>query len=216
MTYSLAQQYAIAHSAQQVESAAEALTLTNNQTTGLVANLTAAVAALLAIVSPTIATNATVSNGQSVSVVDGDGSPTGVTGSAAVANSVLGAVTISGTNAIVANAASVAVKDFGGTSVSAACVATVAGGVVTGVALPTNIGVLFNGASAVVSNSAGTQISAAAVPVITAGKVTRITLPSTQAGITSGTKVTATVTGSGTTGVTPTIVNGVVTGFVLS
>lgn len=39
---------------------------------------------------------------------------------------------------------------------------------------------------------------------------------STVARLTSGVKSTAPVTGAGTTGVTPTIVNGVVTGYVLS
>lgn len=43
-----------------------------------------------------------------------------------------------------------------------------------------------------------------------------VVLSPTQAIITSGTKVTAPVTGSGTTGVTPTIAGGVVTGLALS
>lgn len=72
-----------------------------------------------------------------------------------------------------------------------------------------------NGATLNLQNSAGTA-QGTVTATVAAGAVSNVKLPATATRIVSGTKITAPVTGTGTTGVTPTIANGVVTALVLS
>lgn len=135
MAYTIEQEYSIARAAQRVQSAAYALTLTNNPSAALVAALNTAVADFNAIVNPVDPLVASVANGSVVNVVKSDGGSLG-------------------------------------------------GGA----------------ASAAVSASTLNNVKLASLATI----------------IITGSKITAPVTGTGTTGVTPTVVNGVVTGLVLS
>lgn len=135
MAYTVEQQYSIARAARRVETATEALTLTQNPSAVLLANFNTAVADFYALANQSPdPLKATVTNGQAIPLH------------------------------------------------------TVTGG---------NLG--------------------QAVPIaVAAGAVVDVRLSGNVSLLASGFKSTAPVTGSGTTGVTPTIVNGSVTGWVLS
>lgn len=85
-----------------------------------------------------------------------------------------------------------------------------------GSAAPVGSAIVANGAALTIQNSAGADQTVAATAVVVGTSLTAAKLPATTAVMKSGVKVTAPTSGTGTTGVTPTIASGAVTALVVS
>lgn len=88
-------------------------------------------------------------------------------------------------------------------------------GVAGATGLPATQAIVANGNTVAVRNSAGAA-SHNGTAVVAGGAVTGVNLAATVAMVDSGTAITVPVTGTYATKITPTVVAGVITGFVLS
>lgn len=126
----------------------------------------AAAAALSAVgYSGNSSTDVTVSNGDSVSVLN-SASADSHTGTAVVASGALTGVTLAATVAMVDNSDSVSILPASGSTASATGTAAVASGAVTGVRLGATTGIVTNGQTLAVTG--GTVTIAVAANVVTA------------------------------------------------
>jgi len=117
--------------------------------------------------------------------------------------------------AVVANGGTVVVQNSALNDAHNAT-ATVTGQMLTNVALAATTAIVDNNDVEVVTNSAGTTVTGTHNAIVTAGALASVKLASTVAPLVSGVKIVAPVTGTFVNGFTPTVVNGVITGVVLS
>lgn len=145
-----------------------------------------------------------------------DAEALGATMSNALAACGIGGGVLSPTQSVVANGSTSTVQTNAGTITFTGTYA-VAGGSVTAITLPASTTMLQHNATLNVINSAGTSVAGThQIKVAAGGNPQNVTLASTVAPLVSGVKINAgTVSGSGNFA-TPTIVNGVITGIVLS
>lgn len=139
-----------------------------------------------------------------------------LTGTTTVASGVITGVTLPATAAMISNNNTVSVMTSAGTVTGAAGTAYVDGNsTLGGIKLPTTTAPVPDGATIATANSAGVAVGASGTAVVSGGLMTGFKLPATTAPIVNGTAVTCTVTGTYVNKITPTVVNGVLTGIVL-
>lgn len=163
------------------------------------------------------ATQAVVSNGGSVPVKNSAGTVT-KTGTATVAANAVTGVALGATTAIVDNAGAATVRNSAGSKTAAATVAVAAGAVTNVNITASTTAIVDHNDTVPVKDAAGVVRASGATAEIVAGVPVSVRLAATAsvAIIPTATKFpVGTVSGSGTFG-TFTVVNGVITGIVLS
>lgn len=142
-------------------------------------------------------------------------SPLGVQLAAQITGNTLTGFSLGGTGAYVQKNASIPVLNSAGAATTVNATVSVTNNVASDVKLPANAACVKDTGVVVLRDWAGVDPvnTTAAVAV---GVITFVKLPSTVKCITSGTKVVVPVTGTFVNGFTPTVVNGVITGIVLS
>lgn len=117
--------------------------------------------------------------------------------------------------AAVSDAGTQVVSSSAGVSYAVSGTYTIASNVIISFKLPATAAIVKDAGVVVARDWAGNDPVNTTIGVV-AGAVTFVKLPSTVKCVTSGTKIVVPVTGTFVNGITPTIANGVITGFVLS
>lgn len=140
----------------------------------------------------------------------------GVQLTAQIAGTTLSGFSLGGTGAYVQKNASLPVLNSAGASTSVNATVSVTLNAASDVKLPATAAILSNSGSVFVRNSAGGGQTATGTAVVASGVLTGINLAATTAILASATKIVVPVTGTFVNGLTATIVNGTITGVVLS